>query len=233
MTQDEMPYERFMRCGAESLTDAELLAIIIRTGAPGRNAMEIGRRILTENGQHEPDLTVLYRTDLKSLTAISGIGEVKAVKILCLGELSKRLSMRQARPALCFREPSTIYAYYGEKLRHEPREHLILLLLNRRLTLQREVHCTIGTADTTLVPSREILSTALREGAAGFILLHNHPSGDPTPSQADIAVTQELDQASRLVHVMFHDHIIIGDTYISLRQMGYLGTDQGEAGEKQ
>ena len=109
-------------------------------------------------------------------------------------------------------------------------EHLILLLLNHRLALQREVHCTIGTADTTLVPSREILSTALREGAAGFILLHNHPSGDPTPSQADIAVTQELDRASRLVHVMFHDHIIIGDTYISLRQMGYLGTGQEETG---
>lgn len=229
MKTEELPYERFMRYGAECLTDAELIAIILRTGTQGKSAVDVARLILTEREEHAPELSVLYRSSLKTLTDIPGIGEVKAVKLLCIAELSQRLARIRTKGALCFRDPETVYQYYCESLRHERREKLVLILLNERLSLLREITMTVGTQNMTLVPCREILSEALREGASAFLLLHNHPSGDPTPSGADIQSTQELARAAAAVHIRFLDHIVIGDDYCSLAQMGILNPDGEDA----
>lgn len=219
---DELPYDKFLRLGAENLSDVELLAIMLRTGTKDKTPIELGRDILRLGGDNL-GLLGLHHFDVKELMQIPGIGEVKAVQLLCIAEIAKRTANMRAKTKLCFDKPETVAAYYMERLRHKATEHLTLVLLDNRKNILNETVISVGTANSTLVSPREICIRALRLEAAYMLILHNHPSGDPTPSRQDILVTQKIKEVSDLVEIPLLDHIIIGDNrYTSFNQKGLL-----------
>lgn len=219
---DELPYDKFIRLGAESLSDAELLAIMLRTGTRDKTPIELGREVLKLAGSHL-GLLGLHHFDIKELMQIPGIGEVKAVQLLCIAEIAKRTANMKAKSGLCFDKPETVAAFYMERLRHKSTEQLLLVLLNNRKNIVNETVISIGTSNSTLVSPREICIKALREEAAYMIILHNHPSGNPEPSRQDIIVTRKIKEVSDLIEIPLLDHIIIGDNrYISFNQKGLL-----------
>lgn len=215
------PYEKFKKFGAKSLTDEELLAIFIRTGTKEKNSVEIARQILElfpERG-----LLGLFHIHRSSLMEIPGIGEVKAVKLLCLAELAQRISRIKAEKNLQFEKPATVAEYYMESLRHEEKEQVILVLLDKRLRLLKDVLLSVGTISESVISPREIFVEAFKENAAQFMLLHNHPSGDPEPSASDLKMTERVKMLSQFMGIPLIDHIIIGDNcYVSLREKGCL-----------
>lgn len=220
MYQDERPYEKCQRFGAEYLTDAELLAVILRTGTRGENSLELSRRILHPDFGSQ-GLLSLHQWTWERLLQIRGIGRVKAIQILCLAELAKRMSKERAAEGLDFSSPEKIARYYMEEMRHKKREVLKLLLLNTRVKLISESSISSGTADMTLVSPRELFIEALQKGASSMILLHNHPSGDPSPSTDDIRITKRIYEAGLLIGVELLDHIIIGNhCFVSLKDRG-------------
>lgn len=218
----ELPYEKFMRHGASSLSDAELLAIIIRTGTQNCSALDIAKQIM-ERFYQDRQLNFLHHVTLKELMEIDGIGEVKAVKIKCIAELSARMAKQHARQALSFQAPVTIADYYMEEMRHEEVEKILLLLLDNKLRLMEEILLSKGTVNASLLSPREVFRYALRSGACKVVLLHNHPSGSCTPSRQDIEITHKIAQAGELMDIPLVDHLIIGDgCYTSLKERGYI-----------
>ena len=223
LTEEEMPYEKFLRLGPCALTEAELLAIIIRTGTKEDTSVDLGRKILELPSVRENGLNGLHHVKVKELMGIKGIGEVKAVKLKCLAELSMRMAMAAAKKDLQFRKPSSVAEYYMEKLRHEKKERVLLLLLDHGARLLSEELLSVGTANTSLLSPREVFITALKTEAASIILLHNHPSGDPSPSRQDINITDEIRQIGGMIDIPLIDHIIIGDNkYMSFKEAGLL-----------
>lgn len=217
----EMPYERFLSCGASSLTNAELLAIILRTGTKEKNATQLSREILGFYEEGSSDLSALHRLTLEDLKSIPGIGEVKAVKILSLAEISRRLVRERAATRLVFSSPSAVADYYMEQMRHLETETAVLVLLDNKMALLREEVLSLGTVNCTLLSPREIFLRALRWGAVNIMLLHNHPSGDPTPSGMDKEITERICKAGQILGIQLIDHLIIGDLrYTSLREYG-------------
>lgn len=220
--KDELPYDKFMRLGPESLSDAELLAIMLRTGTRDRTPIDLGRDVLKMAGGGM-GLLGLYHFNIKDLMQIPGIGEVKAVQLLCIAEIAKRTSYMQARPDLAFDKPETVAAYYMEKMRHRDTEQLILVLLDARRHIVQESVLSTGTFNATLISPRDICIRAIRNEASYIVILHNHPSGDPTPSRQDMLVTKKIKEVSDLVEIPLLDHIIIGDNrYTSFIQKGLL-----------
>ncbi|MBR4669863.1 MAG: DNA repair protein RadC [Butyrivibrio sp.] len=220
---DMLPYERFMRFGARSLTDAELLAIIIRTGSSTCSPIEIAGNVLSLGRGKEKGLNCLYGVSLDELKRINGIGEVKAVKLKCIAEMAMRMSMRTASLSLDCCKPSEVAHCYMEKLRHEEREKVILLCLNNKLRLIEECLLSIGTVNSASLSPRDVYMHALKTGASGIILIHNHPGGDPTPSRADVAITNKIRESGNMLDITLRDHIIIGDkSYYSFEEKGLL-----------
>lgn len=218
-----MPYEKFLSLGAGSLTEAELLAIIIRTGTRGNSPMELGKQVLSLPSVREKGLGGLYYVTLKELMGLNGIGEVKAVKIKCLAELSMRIAMAKAKEELQFFNPSSVADYYMEKLRHEKKEKVLLLLLDSRCALLEECLLSVGTVNMSPLSPREVFLTALRAEAVNIMLLHNHPGGDPSPSRQDIQITERIRKIGDMIDIPLLDHIIIGDScYRSFREDGLL-----------
>lgn len=219
MKEKELPYERFMELGAQSLTNAELVAVMLRTGTAGQSALDVARHIIGEGDT----LSVLHDLTLKDLQHVPGIGQVKAVQLLCIAEMSKRLARECASRDLSFTSPESVARYYMEQLRHEATERVLLLLLDSKLTLIRECVLSIGSVNASIVSPREIYRQALKENAVHVMLLHNHPSGDPTPSQEDILVTKKVATAGNYMDITLTDHLIIGDTrYVSMKEQGLL-----------
>lgn len=217
--RQNMPYERFQRFGASQLTEAELLAIILRTGTKDASALELGMQILDEAGS----LNGLYHVEPDTLMKIKGIGLVKAIKIKCIAELSRRMARECARDGLKFNSPKTVAAYYMEELRHERKEKVLLLLLNTKGLLLKELVLSTGTVNTSLISQREVFVEALKSDAVSILLLHNHPSGNPTPSLADREITETICKGAKLIGITLIDHIIIGDNkYISFKESGFL-----------
>lgn len=215
----ELPYEKFKRFGAENLTEAELLAIILRTGTKDVSALELGQQILTSAGS----LNGLCRTSLRTLMNFKGIGEVKAVKIKCLAEFSRRMARECAAIGLSFQSPSSVAEYYMEELRHEKRERVLLILLDTKGMLLKELVLSTGTVNSSLLSTREIFIEVLKAEAVGVLLLHNHPSGDPAPSGQDMEITRQICESATLLDISFMDHIIIGDKkYFSFRESNLL-----------
>ena len=152
---------------------------------------------------------------------VKGIGRVKAVQILCLSELAKRMARAAAMEGLDFSDPKTVARYYMEDMRHKEREVIKLLLLNTKAKLIGECVISVGTVDTALVSPRELFIEALQRNASAIILLHNHPSGDPAPSREDVRITRRIREAGALLGISLLDHIIIGDNcFISLKEQG-------------
>lgn len=216
----ERPYERCFQSGPEVLTDAELLAVIIRTGAKGERSLDLARKVLQLSKSCNGILGI-HHSSIEELMQIKGVGKVKAVQLKCVAELAKRLSRASARERLSFQEPDSIASYYMEELRHEEQEKLLLLMLNTKGSLIRDKVMSTGTVNASLVSPREIFIEALRYNAVFVILVHNHPSGDASPSREDIHLTERVRQCGMLLGIELMDHIIIGDNeYVSFREKG-------------
>jgi len=221
INEEDRPYEKAEKKGVEALTDTELLAILLRTGTKGMDVLSLSETLLYE-GRRE-GLLGLHQHTLESLCNIKGIGRIKGLQILGLLELTKRLTRASMKKPLCFRDSYTIASYYMEELRHKSQEHMKLLLLNTKSCLLGEQNISKGTVNASIITPREILIEALLTKAVSFILLHNHPSGDPTPSKEDIRITKRIKNAGDIIGIELLDHIIIGDNqYISFREEGLL-----------
>lgn len=217
----ERPYEKCARQGAKSLSDIELLAVLLRTGTQGENALTLAERILYHTG--EQGILGIHQFSMERLMRIRGIGKVKAVQISCISELAKRLSKASHRETLCFSSAVSIARYYMEDLRHEKQEIMKLLMLNSKAKLIGETNISKGTVNASLITPRELFIEALQKNAVSIIIMHNHPSGDPTPSREDMLITKRIQNAGALIGIELLDHIIIGNNcYISFREEGML-----------
>ena len=215
---EERPYEKCLEQGCQALSDAELLAVIIRTGAVGDTSVDLARRVLDLGGR-QGNLAGLCGLSVQELTSVKGIGRVKAIQIQCIAELSRRMAKSRARDGLCFHDPASIADFYMEDLRHEEREQCRVMMLNTRSMLLAEKQLSVGTVNASLISAREIFLEALKCQAVYIILIHNHPSGDPHPSREDILLTKRVWEAGELIGISLLDHIIIGDrSYVSLRE---------------
>ncbi|NBJ91420.1 RadC family protein [Parablautia muri] len=215
----ELPYEKFLSLGANALTEAELLAIILRTGTKNCPALELAQKVLSLAGGKGDKLNCLHHLTLRELQDIPGIGEVKAVKIKCLSELAMRMAREKAANVLHFDMPNTVADYYMERMRHQEKEIILLLLLDNKLKLIEEYMISLGTVRASLLSAREVFLEAFKCRASNLILLHNHPSGEPKPSPLDIDVTRKIKDAGELMDIPLIDHIILGDgCYISMKE---------------
>lgn len=216
------PYERCEKYGAGCLSDSELLAVILRTGHKGRQAVDVAQEVL-EADKEVKGILGLTRLDFNELTRIKGIGRVKALEIMCISELSRRMAKASRVKGLCFNRPETIAEYYMEDFRHKLREEVMALMLNSKSMLIKEFIVSKGTVNASLASPREIYIEALKSEAVNIIILHNHPSGDATPSRGDIENTRVIIEAGKIIGINLIDHIIIGDNqYVSLRQLGLI-----------
>lgn len=220
MAEQDRPYEKCMRLGSSALTDAELLSVIIRTGTRGERAIDLSNKILNYSESNRGLLGLMHLSSYE-LMQIKGIGKVKAIQIRCIVELSRRIAKTRAWQSIQLTSPSSVADYFMEDLRHKEREQLILLLMNGKNKLLHETTLSKGTVNASLVSTREIFIEALRYQAVSVMLIHNHPSGDPTPSKEDILVTRRVKEAGNLIGISLIDHIIIGDNrYVSLKEQG-------------
>ena len=200
-----------------ALNNAELLAVILRTGSVGENSLELASRLLAIES-----LSGLVSMTVAQLTKIRGIGKVKAIQLQCIGELSRRLSVSRQQ-GIVLDSPQAVGNYYMNRLKDERQEQVLLVFLNNKGALIRDLVLTKGTVNQTILSPREVFIEAFRYQAVKIILIHNHPSGDPTPSAEDVAVTRQIQKAGELTAIPLLDHIIIGDgRFISLKERGYI-----------
>ena len=218
MVEEERPYEKCIRFGASNLTDIELLAVLLRTGTRGENSLGLADKLLHPAFSHEGILNI-HQWTLEQLMQVKGIGRVKAVQILCLSELAKRLAKANAQSGLNFSTPSSIAQYYMEDMRHSRQESMKLILLDTKSRLISDTDISKGTINSAVISPRELFVEALKKNAVSIVLLHNHPSGDPKPSKADVLITRRVHEAGMLIGIELLDHIIIGDNcYFSMRE---------------
>lgn len=222
----EQPYEKCLQHGTGSLSDAELLSVIIRTGSQGEKAVDLSRRIL--QALPGKSLGGLFQISLEQLQEIRGIGKVKAIQLKCMAEFSSRMVQSSFTPAeLSCTQPEEVAAYYMQQMRFLETEQVRLLILNGKNIRMRDVIISNGSFNASFASPREIFYYALKHKAVHIILLHNHPSGDPTPSREDILLTKRLSDSGQMIGIPLLDHIIIGDNrFVSLKQSGYLYENQ-------
>ncbi len=221
MPEKDRPYEKCLSYGAEYLSDSELLAIIFKSGYKGENSVDLARKVLDLS--KNDGLLGICKIPLSELMTIKGIGKVKAIQLKCIAELSKRISKTNAKNKLVFNSPSIIANHYMEDLRHKEVEEFIMLALNNKSVLLDEFVISKGTVNSSFASPREIFIQALRVKAVNIIVMHNHPSGDPTPSKNDIITTNNILQAGNILGIKLIDHIIIGDNeYVSFKEKGLI-----------
>lgn len=205
----ERPYEKCLKYGANHLSDAELLSAILRTGTNGLSAYDLANNIIRSDASKNI-LSIMHLTK-EELLRIKGVGNAKAVQILCIGELARRISLERAAHSLKMNVPSSIANYYMEHLRHLEQEELVVIFCDSKCNMIKDKIISKGSINQSFVCNREILVEALKCDAVSIILLHNHPSGDPSPSTSDISSTKKLKKACVMVGLNLLDHIIIGD----------------------
>lgn len=223
ISKEEMPYERCLKYGEKSLTDAELLAVILRSGTKDRNVMELANHLLYLKDK-QSSLRGLMDLSFQELTAIKGIGNVKAMQILCIRELSKRFWRAGLNPHTTrFLSPDDVYQYYKEEMRYLGREEMRIVFLDTKQRLIGDSIISVGTVNSTAISAREILIASLKQGAVHIIMIHNHPSGDPNPSNSDFFITHTVRNGCVDIGIKLNDHIIIGDnSYYSFKERGTL-----------
>jgi len=220
----ERPRERLVALGADALSHAELVAILLRTGLKGMNAVEVGKQLLLKFG----NLQALAQAGVADLQKVKGIGRDKAVTLVAAFALARKMAAELQYESPVLDTPEAVARLLKESNLPRQVETLQVLLLNTRRRLIRIEEISNGTLDTILVHPREVFKSAIAANAAAIILVHNHPSGDPTPSEADVKVTRDLIRAGQLLKIEVIDHIIIGRAttervkeYSSLRELGY------------
>lgn len=219
----DRPYEKCLCSGPEGLTDAELLAIIMRTGTRDQSSLSLSEHLLALGSPGDGLLGLLHHS-LNDFMKIRGVGKVKGIQLLCIGELSRRIWKKQARiNPISFGNPQEISGYYMEDMRHLEQEEIHVMFLNTKQVLIKELLLSRGTVNASVTTPREILIEALRCCAVSMVLVHNHPSGDPAPSRADRMLTGRVKEAGALIGITLIDHIIIGDRcYLSFREQKIL-----------
>jgi len=215
--EEDRPRERMLRYGVRALSDAELLAVLLRTGTRHESAVTLAQRVLKEAGglRNIPDMNVA------EMTAIKGVGKAKALQIQAGIELGRRLSqlLPEERPVI--RSPRDAASLVMEDLRYLQKEHFVVLFLNTKNHVIAKETLSMGSLNASLVHPREVFRSAIKRGSASIICIHNHPSGDPTPSREDIALTRRLAKAGELIGIELLDHLVIGDNrYVSLKEAG-------------
>lgn len=223
LPEQDRPREKLARLGAQALTDSELIAILLRTGLPGANAVDVARQLLQRFGT----LAALARCTVPELSGIKGVGPAKAVQLAAAFGLASRLARENAEKQP-MNTPAQIHALLGDELRALHHETLRIVLLDTKLRLMRVESVSNGTLNETTAHPREIFRPALLHAAYGIVVVHNHPSGDPTPSEADRRLTVRLAEAGRLMQIALLDHVIIGSAdggrlpWFSFREAGMI-----------
>ena len=223
LPEKERPREKMLRLGAKGLSDAELLAILLRTGTVEESALSIAQGLLKEYEQ-PGGVALLAAARPEDLSKYKGIGNVKAITITAAIEFGRRLYARQASGDITsIRQPEDAANWYLHRLRYVQQEEFHVLLLSTKHQVLASCCVAVGTMDAALVDPRRVFQEALRHQAAALILAHNHPSGDPSPSKEDIALTLRLAEAGKLLELPVLDHVIIGDgRFVSLKEKGLL-----------
>ncbi len=225
-TASELPYERFKRFGPENLTEIELLAIILRTGTRDNHVLQVAEEVMSLARYPKEGLLGLYDVTLDELMGIRGIGEVKAVRLKCLTELSMRMSMAKAREGLNLTSSGQVAAYFMEKLRHRETECVVVACVDAKGQLICERKLSEGSVNMSLISPREIFLAALESRAVNIVLVHNHPSGDPTPSRSDRELTRNVRDTGEKMGIRLLDHVIIGDNrYVSFRERAWFSEE--------
>jgi DNA repair protein RadC len=224
MPEHERPRERLVEHGADALRNAELIAILLRTGMKGASALQIADQLL----QKFATLDALARASLQQIAEVKGIGRDKAIALKSAFTLAQRMARELHAPAPLLDTPERVAELLREENRLFEVETFQSVLLNSRRRLIRVEQISQGTLDTLLVHPREVYRSAIAANAHAIIIVHNHPSGDPTPSEADIKVTRDLIRAGQLLKIDLLDHIVLGRAteerprdYVSLRELGY------------
>lgn len=216
----ERPRERMRSLGAQALSTIELIATILGTGGTGGSALQCAQAVLDVTGG---SLGRLAATPLAALTRVHGVGQARATAVHAALELGRRLSLEARDAGVPLRTPRDVAAVYAPRLQELPVEEFHVAVLDAQHRLERDVLVTRGLLNSSLVHPREVFREAIAERAAAVILVHNHPSGDPTPSAEDRAVTAQLVAAGRLLDIPVHDHIIVGrGRYMSFAEAGLL-----------
>ncbi|MGB9929871.1 MAG: RadC family protein [Methanosarcina sp.] len=216
--EEERPRERLIRNGPESLSNAELLGVVLRTGSREENVVNLCSRIFGEYNIRQLSLANISR-----LMQIHGVGKAKAAQIAAVFELARRLETYVEEPKRKICSPRDVYTLMYPKMREQKKEKFITLYLDTKNQILKEEVVSIGSLNASIVHPREVFKSALMESSASVIMIHNHPSGDPSPSKEDIMVTEKLIEGGKLLGIDVLDHIIIGDgRYVSLKDEGFV-----------
>jgi len=216
--RNDRPRDKLLDRGAGALTNAELLAIVLRAGARGRTALDQARALLAQCDDDWHQLGVLGAGDLRE----GGLGPVQSTQILAVVEIAKRYGEQEFKPGEPLRGSADVYAHFRERLAAEPREHFYAVLLDNKHRKLKDVLLSLGSLTASIVHPRDAFAAVVREAAAAVVFVHNHPSGDPTPSKEDIEITQRLRAVGELMGVRVLDHIVIGKgRYVSFVDDGY------------
>ncbi len=216
LPKSERPRERVLRYGVEALSNAELIAIILRTGSKDKNALELANVLLKH---FDNNLKRLFSADISELRKIKGIGIAKAVQLKAVFELARRINTF-SNNRIKINSPADVYRILHDKLANLDKEQVVLLCLDaKNRVIDNEVVLSIGSLEASIVDPKAIFKVAIARSSSSIILVHNHPSGDPTPSIGDINATKGLIEAGRLLNIPLQDHVIIGkNSYCSLKE---------------
>ncbi len=226
--EDDRPRERLARVGPAALSCAELVAILLRTGTSGASALDVAHRVLAlgkeegiaRSGEQESGLRFLVTSTLDELRRVPGVGAAKAAQLKAAVELGRRIAMATTARTVV-RSPQDVSSLVMEEMRFLDREQFRIVLLDAKNHVLGLRTVSIGSLSSSIVHPREIFKEAIARSSAAIILVHNHPSGDPTPSQEDVEVTRRLIEAGRLLGIEVLDHIVVGDNrYVSFKEKG-------------
>ncbi len=217
LPENERPRERLLRYGVQILSNAELLAIILRSGSKKENILSLSSRILKET----EGLNGLLSSTAEDFINMHGIGEAKAAQLMALGELSKRFKSFKDGNEYKIGRPTDVAELVMEEMRNFKQEHLKVIMLNTKNVVMFIKDVSVGSLNSSIVHPREVFCDAIRKNSASIIICHNHPSGDPSPSNEDINVTNRLKECGKILGIELLDHLIIGNRkYISLKEKG-------------
>ena len=208
LPNSERPYEKLEMYGEKTLSNSELLAIILKTGTKEQTAVGLAQNILKLKGKE--DLRSLQEISLAELKKIKGIGRVKAIQIKAICELAKRMS-RPINLNATIKEPKDVASLLMNELRYEKREIVKIIILNTKNVVQKIVDIATGNISSAKVDVKQIFEETIKTGMSKFILVHNHPSGDATPSMQDLELTKRIEEGAKLLELQLLDHIVIGD----------------------
>ncbi len=219
LPEQERPREKMQAYGPEKLSNAELLALILRTGHQEESAIRLAERVIYQAGglRFLPDFT------LEELQRIKGIGLAKAVQVKAVLELGKRLAVSARPQRISVSSPQDVASVLMEEMRYYQKEHFRIVLLNTKNQIISVEEISVGSLNSSIVHPREIFNQPVKKSAAAILLVHNHPSGDPSPSREDLEVTKRLMEAGRILGIQVLDHLIVGDgRYLSFKEEGLL-----------